>query len=84
MRATGPVGAPGLPLSPERTRGVYWDFQGPFGVMGGRTLEMRQFELTYRFDKRNSAGVWVLTLMCSQPWLGSAWPLSTIFRMRPG
>ena len=26
--------APGLPLSPERTRGVYWDFQGPFGVMG--------------------------------------------------
>lgn len=26
--------APGLPLSPERTRGVYWDFQGPFGLMG--------------------------------------------------
>ena len=26
--------APGLPLSPERTRGAYWDFQGPFGVMG--------------------------------------------------
>ncbi len=26
--------APGLPLSPERTRGPYWDFQGPFGVMG--------------------------------------------------
>ncbi|MEO2038050.1 MAG: thiolase family protein [Martelella sp.] len=26
--------APGLPLSPERTRGVFWDFQGPFGVMG--------------------------------------------------
>lgn len=29
-----PSAAPGLPLSPERTRGVYWDFQGPFGVMG--------------------------------------------------
>src|SRR5690606_35471640 len=29
-----PWAAPGLPLSPERTRGVYWDFQGPFGVMG--------------------------------------------------
>ncbi len=29
-----PTVAPGLPLSPERTRGVYWDFQGPFGVMG--------------------------------------------------
>ena len=29
-----PSVAPGLPLSPERTRGVYWDFQGPFGVMG--------------------------------------------------
>lgn len=26
--------APGLPLSPERVRGPYWDFQGPFGVMG--------------------------------------------------
>ncbi len=24
----------GLPLSPERSRGLYWDFQGPFGVMG--------------------------------------------------
>lgn len=31
---TIPSVAPGLPLSPERTRGVYWDFQGPFGVMG--------------------------------------------------
>jgi acetyl-CoA acetyltransferase len=29
-----PSAAPGLPLSPERTRGVYWDFQGPFGLMG--------------------------------------------------
>ena len=29
-----PSVAPGLPLSPDRTRGVYWDFQGPFGVMG--------------------------------------------------
>ena len=29
-----PSAAPGLPLSPERTRGVYWDFQGPFGMMG--------------------------------------------------
>src|SRR5690606_6514812 len=29
-----PSAAPGLPLSPERSRGVYWDFQGPFGVMG--------------------------------------------------
>jgi acetyl-CoA acetyltransferase len=29
-----PSVAPGLPLSPERSRGAYWDFQGPFGVMG--------------------------------------------------
>tara|TARA_Y100000031_G_scaffold155670_1_gene207144 strand:- start:742 stop:1326 length:585 start_codon:yes stop_codon:yes gene_type:complete len=29
-----PSVAPGLPLPPERTRGVYWDFQGPFGLMG--------------------------------------------------
>jgi hypothetical protein len=34
------------------------DAQAPFGVVGGRTLEAGQFELTYRFDKRNSAGVW--------------------------
>jgi acetyl-CoA acetyltransferase len=31
---TIPSIAPGLPLSPERSRGVFWDFQGPFGVMG--------------------------------------------------
>lgn len=31
---TIPSIAPGLPLSPERSRGLYWDFQGPFGVMG--------------------------------------------------
>lgn len=31
---TIPSIAPGLPLSPERTHGVFWDFQGPFGVMG--------------------------------------------------
>ena len=36
--------APGLPLSPERTRGVYWDFQGPFGVMGATA----QFALVLR------------------------------------
>ncbi|MGB6119850.1 MAG: hypothetical protein WBF87_16675, partial [Mesorhizobium sp.] len=36
--------APGLPLSPERTRGVYWDFQGPFGVMGATA----QFALSLR------------------------------------
>lgn len=31
---TLPTVAPGIPLSPERTRGVFWDFEGPFGVMG--------------------------------------------------
>lgn len=39
-----PSVAPGLPLSPERTRGVYWDFQGPFGVMGATA----QFSLVLR------------------------------------
>jgi acetyl-CoA acetyltransferase len=39
-----PSVAPGLPLSPERTRGVYWDFQGPFGVMGASS----QFALVQR------------------------------------
>ena len=32
-----PSVAPGLPLSPERSRGVFWDFQGPFGVMGANS-----------------------------------------------
>ena len=48
-----PSVAPGLPLSPERTRGVYWDFQGPFGVMGAsaqfglvQTRYMHQYDLT--------------------------------------
>ncbi|MBE2275101.1 MAG: thiolase family protein [Rhodobacteraceae bacterium] len=39
-----PSVAPGLPLSPERTRGVYWDFQGPFGIMGATA----QFALAQR------------------------------------
>ncbi len=34
---TIPSVAPGLPLSPERTRGLFWDFQGPFGVMGANS-----------------------------------------------
>lgn len=47
-----PSVAPGLPLSPERTRGVFWDFQGPFGVMGAsaqfaliQQRYMHQYEL---------------------------------------
>lgn len=31
---TLPSVSPGIPLSPERTRGIFWDFEGPFGVMG--------------------------------------------------
>lgn len=48
-----PSAAPGLPLSPERTRGPYWDFQGSFGLMGATAqfalIQMRyqhQFKLT--------------------------------------
>lgn len=43
--------APGLPLSPERTRGVYWDFQGPFGVMGASAqfaLMLKRYQHEYR------------------------------------
>ena len=39
-----PSAAPGLPLSPERTRGVFWDFQGPFGIMGATA----QFAVVYQ------------------------------------
>ena len=46
-----PSVAPGLPLSPERTRGVYWDFQGPFGVMGASAqfaLVLQRYMHEYR------------------------------------
>jgi hypothetical protein len=35
------------------------DAQAPFGVLGGRTLEMGEFELTYRFNQLSSAGTWI-------------------------
>ena len=44
-----PSVAPGLPLSPERTRGVYWDFQGPFGVMGA-TAQFGLAQTRYMHD----------------------------------
>jgi acetyl-CoA acetyltransferase len=39
-----PSVAPGLPLSPERSRGIFWDFQGPFGIMGATA----QFAFVYQ------------------------------------
>lgn len=44
-----PSVAPGLPLSPERSRGVYWDFQGPFGVMGA-TAQFALVQTRYRHE----------------------------------
>jgi len=44
-----PSVAPGLPLSPERSRGVYWDFQGPFGVMGA-TAQFALIQTRYRHE----------------------------------
>ncbi|MDX2203113.1 MAG: thiolase family protein [Hyphomicrobiaceae bacterium] len=42
-----PSAAPGLPLSPERTRGPYWDFQGPFGLMGA-TAQFALIQMRYQ------------------------------------
>lgn len=44
-----PSVAPGLPLSPERSRGVFWDFQGPFGVMGA-TGQFGLIQTRYRHE----------------------------------
>ena len=44
-----PSAAPGLPLSPERTRGVYWDFQGPFGLMGA-TAQFALVQMRYMHE----------------------------------
>src|SRR5690606_31395631 len=46
---TIPSIAPGLPLSPERARGPYWDFQGPFGVMGA-TAQFALIQTRYRHE----------------------------------
>lgn len=53
-----PSAAPGLPLSPERTRGVYWDFQGPFGVMGATA----QFALVLKRYMHQFPGLTAQTL----------------------
>jgi len=34
------------------------DAQAPLGVRDGRTLEQGQFEITYRYNRLNSEGVW--------------------------
>ncbi len=46
---TIPSVAPGLPLSPERSRGPYWDFQGPFGVMGA-TAQFALIQTRYQHE----------------------------------
>lgn len=50
---TIPSPVPGLPLSPERTRGIYWDFQGPFGLMGATAqfaLVAQRYRHQYGWD----------------------------------
>ena len=44
-----PSAAPGLPLSPERTRGVFWDYQGPFGMMGA-TAQFAMLQQRYQHE----------------------------------
>jgi hypothetical protein len=34
------------------------DAEAPIGVLGARTLEMGELQLTYRFSQQNSRGVW--------------------------
>lgn len=57
---TNPSIAPGLPLSPERTRGVFWDFQGPFGVMGANAqfaLVQTRYAHQFRLDPEDLAKI---------------------------
>ena len=59
-----PSAAPGLPLSPERTRGVFWDFQGPFGVMGANNqfaLIQSRYAHQYGLDPKALAKIAVTT-----------------------
>lgn len=53
---TIPSIAPGLPLSPERSRGLFWEFQGPFGVMGANSqfaLVQTRYMHQYDLDEKN-------------------------------
>ncbi len=59
-----PSVAPGLPLSPERARGVYWDFQGPFGVMGATAqfaMLMKRYQHQYSLTAEQCAKIAVVT-----------------------
>ncbi|MBI3069210.1 MAG: thiolase family protein, partial [Betaproteobacteria bacterium] len=61
---TIPSVAPGLPLSPERTRGVFWDFQGPFGVMGANSqfaLVQARYMHQYRIQPEHLGKIAVTT-----------------------
>lgn len=61
---TIPSVAPGLPLSPERTRGVFWDFQGPFGVMGANSqfaLVQTRYMHQYRIKPEHLGKIAVTT-----------------------
>jgi acetyl-CoA acetyltransferase len=61
---TIPSIAPGLPLSPERARGVFWDFQGPFGVMGATAqfgLIQARYQHEYSLTEQQLAKVAVTT-----------------------
>lgn len=59
-----PSAAPGLPLSPERTRGIYWDFQGPFGMMGATSqfsLVAARYKHQYGWDDQAMGKIAVTT-----------------------
>ena len=59
-----PSAAPGLPLSPERTRGVYWDYQGPFGMMGATAqfaLLQKRYQHEYDLTEQQTGKVAVTT-----------------------
>jgi len=56
--------APGLPLSPERTRGAFWDFEGPFGVMGATAqfgLILNRYRHEYELSDEQLAKIAVTT-----------------------
>ncbi len=59
-----PSAAPGLPLSPERTRGVFWDYQGPFGMMGATAqfaLLQKRYQHEYELTEQQTGKVAVTT-----------------------
>jgi hypothetical protein len=55
------------------------DAQAPFGVLGGRTLELGEFEVSYRFSQLNSDGMWYQDVLLPPDFWADYYQVTPIF-----